>query len=413
MTDQGGLFVHGVRRLPPIVKLASVPLTLAVALAVGSVAVNLTATRAGAETPAQRIARLRAEAAKVQATIDQMNNQVESLAEQYDANQEKLSATLDREQQTRQHMTAAQQQLAAAETTLGNRLRAVYEGGPASAVEAFLQVHSLDDLVTMTQFQTSASRADAEAIAQVNATKRHLAEVAGTLTAQEREQHGIQAQLASQRKAIQHKLAQQQAFLAKVNTQVKQAVAAEQARQEALRRAALARKLAAARAAAAAAAKAKAQAQASAAAAASASSTSSSSTTTTSTTTTTTTAASGAATAIAFARAQLGDPYLFGGTGPDAWDCSGLTQASWRAAGVALPRTAAEQWYAGSHPASMADLAPGDLVFYAYNLSDPSTIHHVGLYIGDGLMIEAPHTGEVVRIASINRSDYFGATRPA
>ena len=52
-------------------------------------------------------------------------------------------------------------------------------------------------------------------------------------------------------------------------------------------------------------------------------------------------------------------------------------------------------------------------VFYAYSLSDPATIHHVGLYIGDGLMIEAPHTGAVVRIASINRSDYFGATRPA
>ncbi len=387
--------MHGVRRLPPIVRFASVLLAVAVAVAIGLVGVNAATTRASAETPAQRIARLRAEAAKVQATIDQTNNQVESLAEQYDANQEKLSVTLAHEQQTRQQITAAQRQLAAAEATLGNRLRAVYEGGPASAIEAFLEVHSLDDLVTMTQFQSSASRADAEAIVQVNVTRRHLAAVAGTLAGQEREQQRIQAQLASQRKAIQHKLAQQQSFLAKVNTQVKQAVAAEQARQEALRRAALARKLAAARAAAAAAAKAK-------AAAASSSSTS------------TSTAASGAAAAaIAFARAQLGDPYLFGGTGPDAWDCSGLTQASWGAAGVALPRTAAEQWYAGSHPAGMANLQPGDLVFYAYSLSDPATIHHVGLYIGDGLMIEAPHTGAVVRIASINRSDYFGATRPA
>jgi len=376
--------VYGVRRLSPLVKLASVLLTLAVAVAIGVVGVNATATRAGAETPAQRIARLRAEAAKVQATIDQMNNQVESLAEQYDANQEKLTATMAREQQTRQQIATAQQQLAAAVATLGNRLRAVYEGGPASAIEAFLEVRSLDDLVTMTQFQSSASRADAEAIVQVNGTRRHLAEVSATLAGQEREQQRIQTQLASQRNAIQHKLAQQQAFLSKVNTQVKQAVAAEQARQEALRRAALARKLAAARAAAAAAAKASAS------------------------------GASGAAAkAIAFARAQLGDPYLFGGTGPDAWDCSGLTQASWAAAGVALPRTAAEQWFAGSHPASMADLQPGDLVFFAYSLSDASTIHHVGLYIGSGLMIEAPHTGAVVRIASINRSDYFGATRPA
>lgn len=376
--------LHAVRRLPPLVKLAGVLLSLAVALTVALAGVNAATSGAHAETPAQRIARLRAEAAKVQATIDQMSNQIESLAEQYDANQETLGATLAREQQTRQQLAAARQQLAAAEATLLSRLRAVYESGPASALAAFLAIRSLDDLTTMIQYQSSASRADAEAVAQVNATRRHLAEVAGTLAGQEREQQRIQAQLAKQRSTIQRKLAQQQSFLAKVNAQVKQAVAEEQARQEAARRAALARKLAAARAAA------KAGAAAS------------------------STAASGAAAkAVAFARAQLGDPYLFGGTGPDAWDCSGLTQASWRAAGVALPRTAAEQWYAGPHPASVADLAPGDLVFFAYNLSDPSTIHHVGLYLGGGLMIEAPHTGAVVRIASINRPDYFGATRPA
>jgi cell wall-associated NlpC family hydrolase len=390
MTDQGGPFVPGVRRHPPIGKLAAVLLALASAATLALAGVDAATSGAGAETPAQRIARLRAEAAKVQATIDQMNNQIESLAEQYDANQEKLSATLARERQTGQQLQAARQQLAAAQATLADRLRAVYEGGPASALAAFLALRSIDDLTTMLQYQASASRADAEAIAQVTATRKHLAEVAAALAAQQREQRRIQAQLAKQRHTIEQKVAQQQAFLAKLNTQVKQAVAEEQARQEAARRAALARKLAAARAAAAATAKAKAG------------------------TASSGTAASGAAAkAIAFARAQLGDPYQFGATGPDAWDCSGLTQASWRAAGVALPRTAAEQWYAGSHPASMTDLAPGDLVFFAYNLSDPASIHHVGLYIGDGLMIEAPHTGEVVRIASVNRSDYFGATRPA
>jgi len=358
--------------MPPLVKLVSGLLALTTALVVGLVGVGAATHRVGAETPEQRIARLRSEAAKVQATIDKMDNQVETLAEQFDANQEKLSATVTRERQTRQQLKVAQQRLAAAVATLGDRLRAAYEGGPAGTLEAFLEVRSIDDLATMTRYQSAAARADAELIVQVNTTRRHLTEVAGTLAGQQREQQHLQAQLASQRSAIEHKLAQQRSFLAKVNTQVKQAVAAEQARQEALRRAALARKLAAERAAAAAAAK-----------------------------------------AIAFARAQLGDPYLFGGTGPDAWDCSGLTQASYASAGVALPRTAAEQWFAGSHPGSMAALEPGDLVFYAFSLSDPATIHHVGLYIGDGLMIEAPHTGTVVRIASINRSDYFGATRPA
>ena len=68
------------------------------------------------------------------------------------------------------------------------------------------------------------------------------------------------------------------------------------------------------------------------------------------------------------------------------------------------------QWGAGPHVA-VANLLPGDLVFYADNPGDPATIHHVGLYIGNGLMVHAPHTGDVVRVASIWRESYAGATR--
>jgi cell wall-associated NlpC family hydrolase len=74
-----------------------------------------------------------------------------------------------------------------------------------------------------------------------------------------------------------------------------------------------------------------------------------------------------------------------------------------------LSRVKAEVKHAVEH---MLDLEPGDLVFYADNLRDPSTIHHLGMYIGGGLMIEAPYTGSVVRIRSINRPDYIGAVRP-
>jgi cell wall-associated NlpC family hydrolase len=116
--------------------------------------------------------------------------------------------------------------------------------------------------------------------------------------------------------------------------------------------------------------------------------------------------------AIAFARAQLGKPYLWGGTGPDRYDCSGLTMMAYRSAGVVLPRTSRQQWYAGPHVPSMLDLAPGDLVFYATDTNDPSTIHHMGMYVGAGLMIEAPYTGSVGRTRSINRPDYIGAVRP-
>jgi cell wall-associated NlpC family hydrolase len=119
----------------------------------------------------------------------------------------------------------------------------------------------------------------------------------------------------------------------------------------------------------------------------------------------------GAATAIAYAESKLGMPYLYGGTGP-LYDCSGLTQAAWAMARVQLPRTSREQWYAGPR-VTASDLQPGDLVFYAHDVTDPSSIHHVALYIGEGRMIESPHTGAFVRYAPVlPRSDYIGAIRP-
>jgi peptidoglycan DL-endopeptidase CwlO len=114
--------------------------------------------------------------------------------------------------------------------------------------------------------------------------------------------------------------------------------------------------------------------------------------------------------AVRWALAQLGDPYRWGATGPDTFDCSGLTSSAYRAAGVSIPRVSRAQWGAGPH-VQLANLLPGDLVFYADNPADPSTIHHVGMYIGNGLMVHAPHTGDVVRVASIWRESYAGATR--
>ena len=115
--------------------------------------------------------------------------------------------------------------------------------------------------------------------------------------------------------------------------------------------------------------------------------------------------------AIAAARSRLGLPYVWGATGPASFDCSGLTQWSYAHAGVVLPRTAAEQWWSGPHP-SLDQLQPGDLLFYATDPLDPASIHHVTLYIGQGYMIEAPHTGAVVHVTPVYLDGYFGATRP-
>ncbi|MFD8421230.1 NlpC/P60 family protein [Streptomyces sp. NPDC059668] len=101
-----------------------------------------------------------------------------------------------------------------------------------------------------------------------------------------------------------------------------------------------------------------------------------------------------AAKAIAFARAQIGKPYVWGATGPGSYDCSGLTQAVWKAAGVTLPRTTYDQVNVGT-TVSLSAVEPGDLVFFYDDIS------HVGLYIGNGMMIHAPKPGAYVREESI------------
>lgn len=116
--------------------------------------------------------------------------------------------------------------------------------------------------------------------------------------------------------------------------------------------------------------------------------------------------------AIARAMLHLGKPYLWGGNGPDRFDCSGLTVDAYRAAGIALPRTAAQQWFAGPAVA-LADLAPGDLMYWAEDLADARTIHHVAIFLGGSRMLAAPHTGAFVRIQPVYFEGYLGATRPS
>ncbi|GAB7005940.1 hypothetical protein JCM18899A_34130 [Nocardioides sp. AN3] len=109
--------------------------------------------------------------------------------------------------------------------------------------------------------------------------------------------------------------------------------------------------------------------------------------------------AGGASAAIAFARAQVGEPYVWGAAGPDSWDCSGLTMKAWEAGGKSLPHYSVAQ-YEQSTPISASQLRPGDLVFWADSAS-PSSIFHVALYIGDGRILHAPRTGEPVQEASM------------
>ncbi|MFI6545361.1 NlpC/P60 family protein [Streptomyces prunicolor] len=111
-----------------------------------------------------------------------------------------------------------------------------------------------------------------------------------------------------------------------------------------------------------------------------------------------------AAAAVSYAYQKLGSPYVWGATGPNAFDCSGLIQAAYSSAGVSLPRTTYAQINAGQR-VSRSELRPGDLVFFY------SGISHVGIYVGDGQMIHAPNPTAPVRLAPIDQMPFAGATR--
>jgi peptidoglycan DL-endopeptidase CwlO len=117
------------------------------------------------------------------------------------------------------------------------------------------------------------------------------------------------------------------------------------------------------------------------------------------------------AAAITFAEQQLGKPYLWGGTGPDAFDCSGLVMMAYRAAGISIARTSQAQW-ASETKVPASQVQPGDLVFFAGSDGTVTDPGHVGLVIGNGKMIEAYATGFPIRMSSYNGRGAIGFTEP-
>lgn len=112
----------------------------------------------------------------------------------------------------------------------------------------------------------------------------------------------------------------------------------------------------------------------------------------------------GVATALDWARREMGKPYVYGAAGPDSFDCSGLTQYVFGKGGIALDHYTGSQWNTGRH-VERGELQPGDLVFFY------SDMHHVGIYVGGGQMIDAPHSGANVRQEDVWWGDYVGAVR--
>ena len=113
---------------------------------------------------------------------------------------------------------------------------------------------------------------------------------------------------------------------------------------------------------------------------------------------------------ISAALTKVGQPYVWGAAGPDQFDCSGLVKWSFAQAGILMPRTAAEQFLTGVH-IQLAQAQPGDLLFWTYDPNDPTFVDHVAIYLGNGMMVVAPHTGLDVEVVPVPTADMAGVVQ--
>ena len=299
--------------------------------------------------------------AQVQARINQLTSQFDQVSVQLDQASQQLSAARSKLGQVRVHLDYANAQFREAQATVAQTAAAAFEDSGATSVagvltsgdpSAVLQQGSLlMELSGHQNAQTKLLLADASELAeaeqQMQRTETGIAALKARLTAQKNSLGGL--------------LATEKATLASLTVPQQQTVASN--------------------------------------------SIGAGGTTTATYTGPTSTQAEQA---VAFAYAQLGKPYQWGATGPGSFDCSGLAQAAWAAAGVSIPRDTYEQWAALPHIATSA-LQPGDLLYY-------DGIGHVAIYVGDGYIIDAPQTGldvEKIPVATAwYASTFVGAARP-
>jgi cell wall-associated NlpC family hydrolase len=328
---------------------------------------------------------LKARIAAAQRELNALDAQAEAASERYNAARIKLAAAAKTATSAQERLTAAQAKLGSLRTAVSAFAIAAYTGDALDSTTLSLTAENPQDFLDKLASLQAVTDSQQQALAAV-ASAQHdeasaQASAAGALAAQQASTQQMQAD----RNQVLAAASKEQEILGSLQAQevaVEKAARVRAARLAAERAAAA---LAARRAAALFAARSLAgQGDSSSPIVA---------------------GSGGAPVAVQWAYKELGKPYVWGAAGPNSFDCSGLTQYVWAKAGVYLDHYTGSQWNEGRH-VSRDQLQPGDLVFFGGDL------HHVGIYIGGGKMIEAPHTGADVRISNAFRGDYAGAIRP-
>ncbi|MGW4909569.1 NlpC/P60 family protein [Streptomyces sp. NPDC004270] len=324
---------------------------------------------------------------EVEKKVDALYRQAESATEKYNAAKEKTGKQRKQVDTLLDDVAERTDRLNKAREELGSFAAAQYRtGASAPDTATFLLADSPQDYFDQTQLMSRLTSREKDAVddytTQQSATMAKRQEAAKSLETLTETQDDlktakstVQTKLTSARELLSQLTAQEKARLAEIE-QKQRAAAARKAAELAKQQAAAAKQEASS---------------------SSTSTSSGSSSASSSSSSSDSSYGTKAAKAIAFARAQIGKPYVWGATGPGSYDCSGLSQAAWKAAGVSLPRTTYDQVNAGT-TVSLTDAQPGDLVFFYDDVS------HVGIYIGNGMMIHAPKPGAYVREESI----YYG-----
>ncbi|MFD8384101.1 NlpC/P60 family protein [Streptomyces sp. NPDC059679] len=302
--------------------------------------------------------------AQVRAKVDQYQREAEEANEKYNGAKEQADQARQALDRLRDEAARRTARLNASRNALGAIATAQYRSGTVAPTLQLALSSSPEQFLRRASLADRASSRQAATVAGLSRQTRKLRRLRGEAQDKLDQLHGAQAAIARHRGVAREKLAAAKALLDRLTSEQRRRYEAQEARE--------AREVLKAQGAGAA-----------------------------------PYATSGrAARAVSYAYGALGKPYVWGATGPQGYDCSGLTQAAWRAAGVALPRTTYTQINAGRR-VSRTELTPGDLVFFY------SGVSHVGLYIGGGRMIHAPRPGAPVRVAPIDQMPFAGATRPA
>ena len=321
------------------------------------------------------------------AQINAMDAQLEKAVEAWNGANVRLGQIKHDLEVNRSRLETAKKNLASARARVSERLVALYTTNSPDALSILLGASSLGDLIDRLDSANRIAEEDARIAAEVTRYRTEVQSRQQALVKAESDQEKVVAERASQRASIQSQLAERQALYSSIKDQITQLEAAERERQ--------ARLAAQARAAA------KNHQPAPEPAPSSGSSGGSP------TPSAPAPPPSSHSSVVSIALQYLGVPYVWGGASPSGFDCSGLTMYAYAKVGVYLPHNAAMQYGMGT-PVSRSQLAPGDLVFF-------NGLSHVGMYIGGGRFVHAPHTGDVVKISSLSEywyaATYVGARR--